>query len=219
MTFASADGVLLSASKDNTLRVWDLLSCTERYVREVEGIQSIAASPHHSLAVILSEKVVLLYDSARGLAIMSLPNYTVAVSFMPGGQSIMSGGWDEDGLRLWNIEDLLRRSQRDDKKDPLLLYHSDLYGTKLYESLDALVSTKLSGPQVSLSNYQACELCRSHSPPCFQTAINSLSISSDGHLAASGSLMNDTLLLWNLDTCQPLVTLGGNWLHFVRRNK
>lgn len=137
MTFAYADTVLLSASKDNTLRVWDLDSCTERYVLNVLGIQSIAASPHHSLAVILSEDGVLLYDVARGLEIMSFPNYTVAASFKPDGQSIVSGGWDEDGLRFWNIQNLLRRSQRNPwRSDP-------------YNSAEALVSTRLSGPQVS----------------------------------------------------------------------
>jgi WD40 repeat protein len=104
----SGDGrVLVSAGRDNAIRVWDVSGGRERRRLEghTKGVNGLALSPDgKTLASAGGDGVVRLWDMSSGKALDTLEGHkgrVLCVAFSPDGKVLASG--DEDGtIRLWD---------------------------------------------------------------------------------------------------------------------
>lgn len=88
-----------SGSVDNTIKLWDLVGCSQiRVIQCGNHIYSLAFSPDSRfLAVGSSEKDVLLFDCGNGSLLSRLSGHqdgTNSVAFSPSGLELFSGSYD-----------------------------------------------------------------------------------------------------------------------------
>jgi WD40 repeat protein len=99
----------ISASRDKTLKIWDIESGTE--VRSLTGhtdwVDAVAIAPPGKLAISASEDHTLrIWDMERGTEERSLTGHTedvTAVAIAPDGKTAVSEGCDQT-LKIWDIE-------------------------------------------------------------------------------------------------------------------
>jgi eukaryotic-like serine/threonine-protein kinase len=105
----SPDGhTALSASRDKTLKLWDLATGQEirSFTGHTNGIHSVAFSPDGHTALSASDdKTLKLWDVATGQEIRTFrghTDYVYSVAFSPDGRTALSGSFDHT-LKLWDI--------------------------------------------------------------------------------------------------------------------
>jgi len=105
----SPDGKFaLSASFDNTLKLWDLASGRElrSFAGHTDYVHSVAFSPDGTLALSgSSDKTLKLWDIATGRELRSFVGHidqVYSVAFSPDGKFALSGSRDQM-LKLWDI--------------------------------------------------------------------------------------------------------------------
>jgi WD40 repeat protein len=103
----SPDGqTIVSASEDNTVRIWD--EETGKEIRRSEGhtgnVYSVAISPDGQTIVSgSSDHTIRIWDKATGQTIQRLQGHTIgvnSVAISPDGQTIVSGS--NDGIKIWD---------------------------------------------------------------------------------------------------------------------
>lgn len=140
MTFACSDTLLLSACSDNTLQIWDMSSSATAYVLQVQNIQILVSAFYHPLVAAVGDSHILIYNAISGCLIATLPARTLSVAFATDGLSIISGGKEESGLRVWDLRPLLDPRRTDDGGWVVTVVEADS---------PPLSSKMLTGPQVS----------------------------------------------------------------------
>jgi WD40 repeat protein len=106
----SRDGLLIvSGSRDQTVRIWDVLTVTERRVMVVgDAVYSTAFSPDGAMiACGQSNGTVQVWDVASGLRQSSMmgqhARVVVSVAFSSDSKSVVSCAYVDDIVRVWDV--------------------------------------------------------------------------------------------------------------------
>jgi hypothetical protein len=117
LNFSPNDRLLLSASYDNSVRLWNTHDGTAKFLTEDNPTylddpcySSAVFSPDGTyVAASHHDGVVRLWGVRTGQLIGRVKahmNWAYDVSFMPDGKSLVSGGWDNT-LKYWDISSLV----------------------------------------------------------------------------------------------------------------
>jgi eukaryotic-like serine/threonine-protein kinase len=193
----SPDGqTLVTTSRDNTVRLWDLAS--RRHVKLLIGANSAAFSPDGKLLAIASGKEVLLWDvvAKRERARFPHPDWLSALTFSPDGKLLATSDWVH-AIRIWNMA-----TQQVD----VLAGHTGAILCIAFSPDGKILASGASDTTVRLWDVAArrtVATCKGH-----LDLIWSLSFSPDGKTLASASV--DSVRLWDAVTGRPLKTLRKN---------
>jgi hypothetical protein len=93
----------LSGSKDETLKLWDVVTGAEIrvFVGHGSSVDSVAFSPDGRKALSGGRHKVQLWDVATGEEVGSFAGYATSVAFSPDGRSALFAGGD--CCKLWNL--------------------------------------------------------------------------------------------------------------------
>lgn len=99
------DGRVISASDDNTLRVWDAATgqCLQILKGHTDSVTCVAALPDGHVVSGSRDKTLRVWDSTKGRCLQSMIGHGSTVSCVavfPDGR-VVSGSWDKD-LRIWD---------------------------------------------------------------------------------------------------------------------
>jgi WD40 repeat protein len=108
VAFSAGGRFAISAGRDKTVRMWDLVLNKE--VRTLEGhtheVKSVAISrDHHWVLSGSYDKTLRLWDANQGVEARRFTGHTevvVSVAFSADGQRALSGSWD-DTVRYWDV--------------------------------------------------------------------------------------------------------------------
>ena len=107
VAISSDKQIAISASNDNTLKVWDLITNTLRHTLRghTDRVLTVAITPDGQFAASGSiDKTVKLWDVVRGIEFKTLTGHTNCVNSVviaPDAQWVLSGAWG--GLCLWDL--------------------------------------------------------------------------------------------------------------------
>ena len=203
--FLIADGYrAISASSDQTLKLWDLEKGRELHTFKSHNmaVQCVAVTPDGTRAVSASyEAALVVWDLETGREMGSLQGHSdsvLSVAVCPDGQRAVSGSRDST-LKVWDLGT--------GRELQTLRGHSD-WIEAVAASPDGrhVVSASCDGllKVWDLETGRELRNLRGHSH-----RVNAVAVSPDGRLAVSGS-MDRTLKVWDLGTGRELQTLEGH---------
>lgn len=112
-----SDSLLVSASLDDTIRIWDLSTLSTLHVATTAGLpRSLVSSPHHRFVVVVYNTFIEVRDVTSGRCVASISTSAGTVAFTPDGKTFITGG-QAPGLRSWDLEALIQNSGRDLESD------------------------------------------------------------------------------------------------------
>jgi WD40 repeat protein/serine/threonine protein kinase len=137
---------LLSASKDRTVRLWDVDSGKSRELRghTDEVFTAIFHPDGTRIASAGRDRMIWLWDVATGQQVARLSghtNYVWSLAFSPDGKTLASGSGDGT-VRLWDTEPLARRYQARRALEALRPEAARLAGQLLTENEDPSAAVK-----------------------------------------------------------------------------
>jgi WD40 repeat protein len=195
---------VISASRDKTLKVWDLE--TGSMVRTLEGhsrpVYGVAVFPDGRRVVSASsDRTLKIWDLETGRVLQTLLGHSDGighVTLAPDGLRVVSSSWDKT-LRVWDLQT--------GRVLHTLKGHSDAF-TAVAVTPDGrrAVSGSL-GKTVTvweLKTGRLLQQLKGHSDP-----VNCVAVTPDGRNVISGS-EDKTLRVWDLDTGRLLQTLKGH---------
>jgi WD40 repeat protein/CHAT domain-containing protein len=200
----SRDGkTLASGSEDKTIKLWNLE--TENRIWTLNGDGSVVHSisftqDSRTLASGSRDGTIKLWnlETGEGFIIQKGEVYgqessrnVMSVSFSPDGRILASGVYDDDGIKLWNVE--TRK-----KIDLLKEQTSQIFSVSFSPDGKTLVSGGSNG--LKLWNLQTGQ----EIPPLkwYGRRVRSISISPDGQTLVIGS--DEGIKLWSLKTGQEI---------------
>ncbi|KAJ6024792.1 hypothetical protein N7540_005589 [Penicillium herquei] len=201
----SPDGLTLaSGSRDNTIKLWDTATGTQRQTLEGHSnwVHSVAFSPDGlTLASGSRDKTIKLWDTATGTQRQTLEGHSSwvnSVAFSPDGLTLASGSYDNT-IKLW---DTATGTQRQTLEGHSSLVHSVAFspdGLTLasgsYDNTIKLWDTTTGTQRQTLEGHSSL--------------VHSVAFSPDGLTLASGSYDN-TIKLWDTATGTQRQTLEGH---------
>jgi WD40 repeat protein len=200
----------VSASRDKTLRLWDLE--TGESLRTLEGhtsgVRAVAVLADGRRALSGSDDCTLrLWDLETGESLRTLEGHTSgvrAVAVLADGRRALSGGSYDDTLRLWDLEtgESLRTLQG---------HTGWVWAVAVLADGRRAVSGSYDGT-LRLWDLETGESLRTLEGHTGR--VDTVAVLADGRRALSGSGDN-TLRLWDLETGECLHTLDGDDLGWV----
>ena len=208
----SPDGKLLaSASRDQTVRLWDSATGAGRGTLEGHSdyVSAVAFSPDGKLLASASnDKRVRLWDSATGAGRGTLKghsDYVSAVAFSPDGELVASASWDKT-VRLWDSATGAGRGT--------LKGHSHYVNAVAFSPDGKLVASASDDQTVRL--WDSATGAGRGTLEDHSSWVNAVAFSPDGKLVASAS-GDETVRLWDSATGAGRGTLKGHsqWVNAV----
>ncbi|HEX3532773.1 MAG TPA: TIR domain-containing protein [Gemmatimonadaceae bacterium] len=204
---SSNGGVMVSASNDKTLKIWNLrtLECSGELAGHTDVAKSVAFVPHGSLVLSASfDKTVRVWNTETLKEQMSLVGHrgkVLSVVASKDGRHAISGGFDKT-IRVWDLHsgDCVRTilCGTDDT--------ADVFSTALNPQGTHVWSGHRDG-RLRLWNLKTgiCETTlKGHSD-----ALNAIRLTDDGVYALSGS-SDRTIKVWNIGAETCVGTLEGH---------
>jgi WD40 repeat protein len=200
----SPDGMLLaSASKDQTVRLWDVHS--RKSLATLEGhngpVTAVAFSPDGKfLASASFDNTVVLWDVESRQPVATLEGHTGAVSgvaFSPDGKRLASASFDRT-IILWDMESRKPVATLEGNKGPVLGVAFSPNGKRLASANEELVMLW------DVDSHKLLAGLAGHGGP-----VTNVAFSPDGKRLASASF-DQTVILWNVETRKALATLEGH---------
>ena len=154
----SPDGQLLaSASRDNTIRLWDPATGASRGTLEghSDWVSAVVFSPDGQLLASASnDNTIRLWDPATRASRGTLEGHSdwvSAVVFSPDGQLLASASWDKT-VRLWDVRAMISIQQIEHKFSGSLSFSTDGSQLKMDERLLMVPSSSLNlSPSIEAS--------------------------------------------------------------------
>jgi WD40 repeat protein len=195
----------VSASHDETLKVWDLRSGRELRTLAGHGsrVLAVAVTPDGKLAVSGCEDGTLKeWDLGSGHQLRTLighhESYVTAVAVTPDGQRAVSASWDHT-LKIWNLASGYARCT-------LTGHAAEVLAVAV--TPDGRRAVSASGDQTlkvwDLSNGRELRTLTGHA-----SYVTAVAVTPDGQRAVSASY-DRTLKVWELDSGRELRTLIGH---------
>jgi len=107
VAFSPNGSFVVSGSRDNSIRLWNLESGTSRIVEQHDKpVNSVAFSPDGSFVVSGSwDKTIRLWhlESKTSTIVGQHDEPVMSVAFSPDGQFVASGAFDDHTIKLWQI--------------------------------------------------------------------------------------------------------------------
>ena len=211
VVFSSDGTTLASGSHDNTIRLWDVQTGTER--RTLTGhTNSIAFSPDGTtLASGGWPDTIRLWDVQTGTEIRTFTGHTDgvrSVAFSPDGTTLASGSRD-DTIRLWDVQTGTERR--------ILTGHTAFVHSVVFSPDGTTLTSESFDGTTRLWDVQTGELLHTLTGELLQIltghtqGIASWALSPDGTMIASEGFDN-TIRLWDLQREELLLTLAGHLL-------
>ncbi|WLE97026.1 MAG: trypsin-like peptidase domain-containing protein [Candidatus Electrothrix communis] len=201
----SPDGkTIVSASRDNTLRLWEVATGKEFTVLKGHGdsVVSVAFSPDGKTIVSASaDKTVRIWEVKTGRQLTSLlghEDYVTSAAFSPDGKIIVSASWDKT-VRFWEA--------KTGKQSASLLKHEDTVLSAAFSPDGKTIVSASADKTVRIWEAKTGKeraVFKGH-----ESAVNSVSFSPDGKTIVSASRDN-TLRLWEVATGKELTVLKGH---------
>jgi WD40 repeat protein len=200
----SPDGMLLaSASKDQTVMLWDVHS--RKSLATLEGhkgpVTAVAFSPDGKLLASASfDTTVVLWDVDSRQPVATLEGHTGAVSgvaFSPDGKRLASASFDRTVI-LWDVESRKPVATLEGNKGPVLGVAFSPDGKRLASANEELVMLW------DVDSHKLLAGLVGHEGP-----VTSVAFSPDGKRLASASF-DQTVMLWDVDSRKRLATLEGH---------
>lgn len=141
LTWSGSDKYLVSASVDQTVRVWDAQNTAALLVFQLPDVWQLIGSPHHRFVICGCWDKIVIFDLESGRVVLGLDEAIYTAAFFSPGSSflISSRNVERGGMRRADIQTLIDRRKQPENKE------STPAGKDLVE-----VSSP-SGPQVSHS--------------------------------------------------------------------
>ncbi|MCU0511504.1 MAG: TIR domain-containing protein [Anaerolineae bacterium] len=201
--FSQDDSEVLTASLDNTARVWQMNFVDPvRYVNVGEGVLTLSFSPDgRYLGLGTDYGEVLLREVATGELIRSYEGHTdwvERVTFSPDGRTLASAS-DDRTIRLWEV-------QTGEELAVLEGHTSFVYGLRYSPDGTLLVSSSDDGT-IKLWDVARQQLIRTLED--HTASVNDVRFSPDGTLIASAS-SDYTVKLWQVDDGRLIRTFTGH---------
>jgi WD40 repeat protein/serine/threonine protein kinase len=201
VAFNSNGQTLASASRDNTIQLWSLVTMG-RLLTLKDRVDSVTFSPDgHMMASADSDKDVRVWDVSTGQVLATLDGHTGevnAVAFSPDGKTLASGGSDMT-IRLWDVAA--------DKTLAILLGSTGDINTLAFSPDGKTLASGGADNAIRLWDVgtgKVAKTLQGHS-----RAVNSAVYSPDGRTLASGGDDN-TIKLWDAATGRLTATLQGH---------
>ncbi len=98
---------IVTASYDNTAKIWDALTgeCLHALEGHTYGVYSAAFSPDGKKIVTASDETAKIWDASTGQCLHTLEDHTCGVysaAFSPDGKKIVTASWDKTA-KIWDV--------------------------------------------------------------------------------------------------------------------
>jgi len=198
------DERIISASWDDTVRIWDAKTGQQQTMLRGYGadVLAVALSPDHArIAVGGRANTVQVWDTRRNEKILDLEGHerdVLAVAFLPDGERIVSGSRDKT-LRIWN-------ATTGEQIDRLSGHHASVSALAVSPDGNRIVSGSRDGT-IKIWNAQTGDVVTELMG--HEQAVFALSFFKDGERIVSGS-KDRTVRIWNATSGESLRTLTGH---------
>jgi WD40 repeat protein len=211
VTFSPDGQMLVSGSNDKSIKLWDWKTKQQihNFFGHTDYVNTVAISPDgQTLASGSSDKTIIVWNLITGERIKTLfghLNSITSVTFSPDGQFIVSGSSDKT-IKIWDWTTGEKSCQI-----------NDLAGVKsiaVSRNGQILVSGNHKC-EIKLWDLQTLQLIQAfvgHTEGSFflPSGVNSVTISPDGQIIASGGRRDKTVKLWDLPTGELIASLCGH---------